>query len=125
MKAQRMKKKTFFTKLKQIIQSKSFEELPPLLTTALQSNLPILIVMDTWDDAQTLVDEDTKKRYARCLVSMDEFSSLDFGTAVDEIEFKLTCRDLISQGYDGICFLVDGAMLGLEWDDFIPDKSKL
>lgn len=127
MKVQRMKMKTFYAKLKQIFQSKSFEELPSLMATALKFDLPILVVMASCDVPEICTPVGmSDKKYVRCLRSMDEFETLEPDLTVEEMNLKLVCRELISQACEGICFIdSEDRMIGLEWSDFIPDKSKL
>lgn len=115
-----MTNEEFCKRLHQMAQSpKTYDQMPGLINQARNEKLSILAVSDSKHTAVTIPSEN--KLFLLCSTTWTP-PRLDY--VVGETELEGFFEELIESGYNGIAFLENSRLIGLEWKDFFEANRK-
>lgn len=112
-----MTNEQFWSQLRSLIDPKtttSCKAISSLFSTATQENLSLLVVLAD-DTLQSL--SANSLIFAYC--ATDWHDPIPSNCSISETELNGFFFQLIDSGYNGIGFLMDGALIGIEWKDLI------
>ena len=112
-----MTNEQFWSQLRSLIDPKtttSVKAISSLFSTATNENLSLLVVLLD-DTLQSLSANDLTFAY----YVTDRDDPVPFGCVIEETELNGLFFQLIDSGYNGIGFLMDGALIGNEWSDLM------
>ena len=112
-----MTNEQFWSQLRSLIDPKttsSVKAISSLFSTATNENLSLLVVLLD-DTLQSLSAKDLTFAY----YVTDRDDPVPFGCVIEETELNGLFFQLIDSGYNGIGFLMDGALIGIEWSDLM------
>ena len=112
-----MTNEQFWSQLRSLIDPKtttSVKAISSLFSTATNENLSLLVVLLD-DTLQSLSANDLTFAY----YVTDRDDPVPSGCVIVETELNGVFFQLIDSGYNGIGFLMDGALIGNEWSDLM------
>ena len=116
-----MTKQEFWNQLSELTRSQdTFSKLPALINKARAEHLSIPVkTIRRGDHAEPVILEIQGKLFIECATSFSIFSA-DIG----ETDLDGFFEELIDSGYHGIAFVTKAGLVGLEWKDFFPARSR-